>query len=66
MLGRTLLPIPTIAGKFDLDPKPPGTQYVMTWYNQGINMESQHTHLISDLRQIVSKIENYNYIMFLK
>ncbi|XP_015413618.1 PREDICTED: dynein heavy chain 11, axonemal [Myotis davidii] len=27
MLRRTFLPIPTIAGKFDLDPKPPGTQY---------------------------------------
>uniref|UniRef100_G1PM87 AAA+ ATPase domain-containing protein n=1 Tax=Myotis lucifugus TaxID=59463 RepID=G1PM87_MYOLU len=25
MLRRTFLPIPTIAGKFDLDPKPPGT-----------------------------------------
>lgn len=66
MLRRTLLPIPTIAGKLDLDPKPPGTQYVMTWYIQGIKMESQHTHLVSHLWQIVSKIENYNYIMFLK
>lgn len=66
MLGRTLLPIPTIAGKFDLNAKTPGTQYVLTWYIQGCKMENQHTHLISDLWQIVSKTENSNYIMFLK
>ena len=66
MLRRTLLPIPSIAGKIDLDQKSPETKYVMTWYTQRIKMGSQHTRFISHLQQTVSQIQNYNYNVFLK
>lgn len=56
MLRRTLLPIPTIAGNVDLDEKYSETKYVMIWFTQDINMESQHTHLTSYPQQTVSKI----------
>ena len=45
MLRRTLLPIPTIAGKIDLDQKYSETKYVMIWYISDIKVESLHTQL---------------------
>lgn len=66
MLRRTLLPIPTIAGKMDTDQKYPETMYVMIWYIKIIKMENQHTHFISYPQQSVHKVENYKYIIFLK
>lgn len=57
MLRRTLLPIPTIAGKIDLDQKYPEAKYVMIQYIKDIKIESQHTHLISQPQQTVGKIE---------